>query len=442
MPESYLGYRILAIALIVAANAFFAAAEVSLISCRRYKLRALAGEGNLGAQAALSLLANPERLLSVTQVGVTLASLGLGWVGEETLYRLAVGLVGPAITPATASVLHGACYAAAFLAMSFVHVVAGEVIPKNLGLERAHQLAILAAPVLLVFYRISLPFVYLIEKTAAAGSRLLGVHRATHGGGHSAEELQLIVDSSRRAGHLLGFEERAIQRVLEMQHFYAREAMVPRNNVVSLAVNATLDEALRILNENHYSRYPVYEGTPEKIVGVLLTKDLLREWEERRRATEKRQAVAPFQLRRLLRRPVVVPETKPLNLLLDDFRKAHNHLGVVVDEFGTITGIITMEDVLEQIFGEIEDEYDLKRPEPAVEAPVVELEGSINIRDLESQYGVELPGNAGFETLAGFLLFQLGCIPAAGESVEHGGRRFTVLARDRNRISRVRVERL
>jgi CBS domain containing-hemolysin-like protein len=187
--------------------------------------------------------------------------------------------------------------------------------------------------------------------------------------------------------------------------------MVPRNDVVSIPLSATLDETLRIFGDQHYSRYPVYEATPENIVGIVLAKDLLREWAARRRATERRRPTKPFNLRSLLRKPLIIPETKPLGQLLEDFRATRTQMGVVVDEFGTIVGIITMEDVLEQIFGEIEDEFDAAPPAPAIEAREIELDGAVSIRDLEMQYGIELPGDAGFETLAGFLLFRLGYIP-------------------------------
>ena len=302
MTESYFGYRILLIVLIVAVNAFFAAAEVSLVSCRRSRLRMRAEEGNAGAKAALSLLENPERLLSVTQVGVTLASLGLGWAGEETLYQIVAGVVQPAVTPASAALFHGLSFGLAFLVMSFVHIVAGEVVPKNLGIEKADQFAILSAPALLVFYRISLPFVYVIERTASSISRLFGMKGHVHGGGHSAEELRLLVTSSRHAGHLESFQEVTIQHLLDLENVYARQAMVPRNDVVSIPLSATLDETLRIFGGQHYSRYPVYEATPENIVGIVLAKDLLREWAARRRATERRRPTKPFNLRSLLRK--------------------------------------------------------------------------------------------------------------------------------------------
>jgi len=184
---------------------------------------------------------------------------------------------------------------------------------------------------------------------------------------------------------------------------------------------------------------PVYQSKPENIIGILHYKDLMTAWQERKMAADRRQPSRPFRLRRFLRDPLVVPETKPLNQLVDEFRKRHTHLAIVVDEFGTITGLVTFEDVLEQIFGEIGDEHDVRRPMPAEGAPVIELDGSTNIRDLASQYSIELPGDAGFETLAGFLLFRLGYIPAPGESVTYGARTFIVQEMDRNRIARVKV---
>ena len=202
-----------------------------------------------------------------------------------------------------------------------------------------------------------------------------------------------------------------------------------------------MDETLRLMREHQYSRLPAFEGTPEHIVGYIHYKDLMRVWEERRIALERGRAVRQFRVQRILRKPLVVPETKSLADLIDEFRTTHIHLAMVVDEFGTIAGLVTLEDVLEQIFGEIGDEHDVKRPAPRAESPILDVEGATSIVDLDTQYGVELPGDAGFETLAGFLLFQLGYIPTQGESVEYGGRKFTITSMDRNRIAQVRIER-
>ncbi|MGH9614434.1 MAG: hemolysin family protein [Bryobacteraceae bacterium] len=437
-----MSYRLFLLIGILAVNGFFAASEVALVSVRRSRLRALAARGQLGAQAALNLLANPARLLSVTQVGVTLASLALGWAGEDTLFALLYRFVAPWVTPDRAAILHGVCFALAFLLMSYAHVVIGEVVPKNLAIEKADRLAILVAPVLLVFYRISEPFVFVIERSAAFLSRLLGLRGTHHGGVHSPEELKLIVNLSRTEGHLRQFEEDAIRGLLELQDYSAREIMVPRNAIISVAADADLDNVLRVMTGQKFSRLLVYETSLEKIIGFVHYKDLLRVWQERRLANENRRPTRPFRLRSLVRKPLVLPETKPLSDLIDEFRESHTHMALIVDEFGTIAGLITLEDVLEQVFGEISDEHDLKRTLPEIEAPTLELDGTTLIRDLDNQYGIELPGDAGFETLAGFLLFRLGYIPHEGESVEYGGRRYTILTMDRNRIASVRIERM
>lgn len=436
-----MGFRFLILFLVIALNSFFAAAEVALISARKSRLRAMAERGNAGAQMALSLLASPARLLSVTQVGVTLSSLGLGWAGEDAVYQLISHLVGGAIPPGIAPFVHALLLVVSFMLITYAHVVIGEVVPKNLALEKADRLAILVAPALLVFHRVSSPFVFVLERSSAAISRWIGL-RGTHRGGHSAEELKFIISLSRSEGHLRRFEEDAIQSVLELQDYYAREIMTPRNAIVSIPVDASLDEVLEVIRLRKHSRIPVFDGSPEQIIGFIHLKDLLRVWEERRLANERRRPVRQFRIRALLRKPLVVPETKELDQLIDDFRSSHTHMAMVVDEFGTISGLVTLEDVLEQIFGEIADEYDASAPSLELEAPEVEVEGTTLIRDLDNLYGVELPSDAGFETLAGFLLFQLGYIPEGGETVEYGGRRFTVLEMERNRIARVRIERM
>jgi CBS domain containing-hemolysin-like protein len=442
MSDSHYGFRIIFLIAIVAVNAFFAAAEVALVSVRESRLRQLAEQGHMGAQAALNLLANPERLLSVTQMGVTLASLGLGWAGEDTLYGMIVAAARPIITPATERVLHGASFVLAFLIMTYFHVVVGEVVPKNLAIDKADRLASTVAPVLLVFYRISEPFVWVIEKSSAAIARALGSSGGERGGGHSAEELKLIVSSSRGLGHLPKEQEDIIHHVLDLGQLLVREIMVPRNDIVSVPVDATLDHVLETMIEQQHSRLPVYEGQPEQIIGILHYKDLLPVWEERRLAIRAGRPPRVFRVRRLMRKHLVVPETKPVSQMLSEFRAARAHMAMVVDEFGTIVGLVTVEDVLEQIVGEIADEYDVTTERPAAETDELELEGATKIRDLETQYGIELPTNAGFETLAGFLLMKFGKIPAVGDTVDHEDRRYTVLEMDRNRIARVRADKV
>jgi CBS domain containing-hemolysin-like protein len=430
--------RFITLLFILALNAYFSAAEVALVVARRSKLEELARQGNRSARAALDILANPERLLSVTQVGVTLASLALGWASDQPMHHLFLWMFGSAAQFIPPGVIDTTAYVVAFMIISFCHVVIGEVVPKNLALDQADRLALLVAPPLLLFDRLSSPFVYIVEKASSGLSRLMGI-KWSHSGGHSSEELKFIIEASGREGHLEEFEEGTMRRLLHLKDVYAREIMTPRVDMISVPVTASLDDLLQITLEHKYSRLPVHDKNSEDIVGVVHYKDLMHAWRERTTATDNRRPARPFLLRRYLRRPLVVPETKPLHQLVDEFRQRSTHLAIVVNEFGSITGLVTMEDVLEQIFGDIADEHDARRVLPIPGSPVIEVDGSTSILDLGSQFNVKLPGDAGFETLAGFILFKLGYVPAPGDSVTHEDHTFTVQQMDRNRIARVKI---
>jgi putative hemolysin len=442
MPVPHLGLRLLLLAFILFTNAFFAAAEVALLSVRETRLKQMAAEGEAGARTALQLLANPQKLLSMTQVGVTLASMGLGWAGEDTLYTLAIAAFHPLLTPATAFGLQTLAFIAAFLVISYGHVVIGEVLPKNVAVAKADRLAAAVAPVLLVFMRISRPFVAVVERSSSFLTRRLGV-QPHHRGGHSSEELRYIIASSRGSGHIPELQEDMIHRVLDLDQLSAREVMIARNDIVSISADAGLDQVLNTMIEQQHSRLPVYEGSREQIIGVLYYKDLLPVWQERRAAVRSGERARVFRVRSLMRKHMVVPETKPLVQLLTEFQSGKSHLAMVVDEFGTVSGLITVEDVLEQLVGRIEDEYDEAPLAPATpdESREIEVDGAAKLRDFEMQYGTELPTDLGFETIAGLIFYKLGHIPKVGESIESEGHVFTVLSMERNRIARVRVER-
>ncbi len=437
--------RLALMAFILAANGFFAAAEIALLSVRDSRLRHMAEDGHAGAKAALTLLANPERLLSLTQICVTLASLGLGWAGEETLFSLLMAMFHPVLTPAIKSLLEGFCFALAFAGMTWAHVVLGEVLPKNLAIDKADRLAVVVAPILVVISRLASPFVTIVEHSAAAVSKAFGIqprHKGGHlGGGHSAEELRLIVTSSRFAGNLPERQEEMIHRILDLGDLSAREIMTPRREIVSVPSDARLDEVLDTMVASRHSRLPVWKGAPEHIIGIVFFKDMLRHWHERRAARRLAKTPTPFQLQRLTHAALIVPETKPVAEMLEEFRLGHTHMALVVDEFGTVTGLVTVEDVLEQIVGEIEDEYDEPTPLPNAVGGVLEIPGATTVRDFESNFDIELPANAGFETLAGYMLYRLGHIPKVGESVQFDGHKLTVSEMDRNRIAAVKMSR-
>ncbi|MFN7921730.1 MAG: hemolysin family protein [Bryobacteraceae bacterium] len=436
-----IGYRFLLVGLIIVINAFLAAAEASLLSVRQSRLKHMADEGNSGAKAALDLLANPEKFLSVMQLGLTCAGLGLGWAGEETLKEFLFHILHFQVPEPWHGVLAGICFAVAFVIVSYLHIVFGEVVPKNLAIEKADRIAVLLAPPILFFAHVAGPFVNVIERSAAAISRVLGLRGDSHAAGHSAEELKFIISAAHKHAQLESFEEGSLLRILELRDLATREIMTPRNSVVSAPADSSLDDLLRLFHENKYSRLPIYERGKEHLVGIVYAKDLLDVWQQRRYSRENRLPSPRFELKRLLRQPPVVPETKPVTQLIDMFRHSGSHMAFVVDEFGSVTGVVTLEDSLEQVFGEIEDEHDVKLPPLPLDWDELDLEGSTTIRDLEKHYLIELPTNAGFETLAGFILFRLGVIPKTGDRVVEGMLAFEVAEMDRNRIVRVRVVR-
>jgi CBS domain containing-hemolysin-like protein len=436
------GLRLLLLGLITGINAFFACAEIALLSVRRPRLQQLAAEGNIGAQAALSLLANTERLLSVVQAGISLTSLAMGVAGEETINLWLQSVLVPLAPPEMRQAVQWICLALSFVVLTLVLVIIGEVVPKNIAIVASERISIISAPILLVVFRVLTPLVFLIERGSSFVSRIIGLPNHAAHGAHSTEEIRHIVESSTTSGSINRFEGEAIDRLLELRELVAREVMTPRSQMISLPMEASLDEVLRVMSEHHYSRVPVYKGERDNVIGIVHFRDLLVVWQERRLATERRRPVRAFRLENYIRKLPVIPETKLLSELIDEFRRDHAHMALVVNEFGGVSGVLTLEDVFEQVFGEIEDEHDLVRADIADDISEIELEGAIPARDLEMQYGIELPASDSYETLAGFLLFKLGSIPKGGEVIEDAGWRFTVSSMDRNRIALVKAERI
>lgn len=437
--DSNFAYRILMMFLIIGVNAFFAGSETALVSVRISRLRQLVDEGAVGAQAALSLLARPERLLSVVQVGLTICSLALGWVGEETLFGFFLSFMGPILTPATSVVLHGVCLTLAFALMTFAHVVLGEVVPKNLAMDRADRLAVLVAPVLLIFYRIIGPFVWAIERTAGWLSRLVGLRHTAFANPHSIEEIKFVLGAMEVAGNLSAFERSSTENLLDLRTLLVREVMVPRSALTMVPINASYETVLQTFADSRHSRLPVYQDTHDEILGIVHAKDMLAYARTRTTAFARLKLLPPFDLRTFLREMPFVPETKPLDQHLDELRVGHAIVSFVVDEYGTVAGMISADDVLEQVFGRIRDEFDPREVKIEAAGPFV-VEGTIPLRDLETEYGLELPVEAEYETLAGFLLYRLSRIPQAGDTVEYAGRRFEITRMDANRIAEVHIE--
>jgi putative hemolysin len=437
--------RVFAVLLLVAVNAFFVAAEFALVSIRDTRVQQLIDANRVGARTVRKLHDRMDELLSAVQLGVTLASLGLGWLGEPAIATLIQMAIGHADHPTVLA--HALAVVIAFILITYVEVVLGEVVPKSVALQRADRVALAVAAPMDVFMAVARPFLRVISLSARTALRAFGAREVRSSGVHSPDELKLIVTSARRLGVVPAAEEDMIVRALEMGEITVRQVMVPRPRIFSLPSDMPLEQALARVVEEMHSRVPVYDPQrgSEHIIGLLYSKDLTR-W-MRLKYTKPVSDPAAARLSRMVVRDImrdvlVVPETKPLTDLLIEFRQRKRHLAVVVDEFGSTSGVITVEDVLEQLVGEIEDEFDIApQPLPAGATSMV-VEGAVNIRDMETQYHVTLPSDQGFETVAGFMLSQFQHIPDIGESFEYDGRRYTVVEMDNRRIARVQVDTL
>jgi putative hemolysin len=439
--------RVFLILLLVAANAFFAAAEFSLVSVRDTRIQQLIEARRMGARTVLRLHQRLDEVVNGVQLGITLTSLTLGWIGEPTLAHIIEPLLGR--VPHASVYAHTIGIVLTLTLITYLHVLLGELVPKTLALQQAERVALAVAGPMDVFLTITKPFLYFMRKSGGFVLRLFGSKEVRGGAIHSPDELKLIVTASRQFGQIPEFQEEMIHSALELDTVTVRQVMVPRPDIFSLPADLTLDEALARVVEEQHSRVPVYDPQRgrEHIIGVLYSKDLMR-WMRLRFTLSPNPAVssriAKMQVSQIMRNVLVVPETMVLVDLLAEFKQRKRHLAVVVDEFGSTAGVITVEDVLEQLVGEIEDEFDIPpatQPSMEEETTLV-LEGSVNIRDLESQYQIVLPNDGGFETLAGFVLARLQKIPAAGDAIEFEGRRYTVEEMEGHRIAKVKIEML
>src|ERR1022692_1964129 len=442
---AYVLLRVFVILLLVAANAFFAAAEFALVSVRETRIQQLIVAHRAGARTVLKLHQQLSRVVNGVQLGITVTSLTLGWLGEPVLARLFEVWIGS--VPYAMIYAHAVAVPVAFALITSLHVILGELVPKSLALQRAERVALAVAAPMDVFLTVTAPLTIGMSRAAGFVLRAFGTRDVRHGSVHSPDELKLIVTAAHHSGQLSPAQEEMLLNALELDNITARQVMVPRTRIFSLPSDLTMDEALsRVVDEQH-SRVPVYDPQrgPEHIIGVLYAKDLMR-WTRLRlghiAAPPAAMRIAQMKIGQIMHDVLVVPETKSLLDLLGEFQLRKRHLAVVVDEFGSTAGVISVEDVLEQLVGELEDEFDVASTQPVVidaNAPLV-FDGSINIRDLETQYELKLPQDEGFETLAGFLLSRLQKMPAGGEAFDYEGRRFVVEKMEGHRIATVRIE--
>jgi CBS domain containing-hemolysin-like protein len=427
--------RLLAIAVLVLVNAFFVAAEFALVRSRRTRLEAMTRNGDRLARFAVIATSNISRVLSASQLGVTLASLGLGWAAEATLghaFSAAFGRMPLAIDLSLRLTLGAG---AALVVVTYLHVVFGELTPKAAALNHPEIIARWLAPPLLFFAWLTTPFTWILNKSSGVVLRALRQKPAgTEESVHSPDELRLLVEQSEEKGQLQTQDAEMIQGVFAFSEKNAREVMTPRTELVALPLDATLDEVLAIVEESGLSRYPIYEETIDDIVGVVLAKDLLRVVAAR--------ATSEFSLRNVMRPVHVIPGSRKVEDVLSDFKRLKEHLAVVLDEYGGTAGVVTMEDLLEEIVGDILDEYDT--PEDAetplqLRAGETLVDGSAHIGELNEHFGLDIPED-GYNTIGGYIFGVLGRLPVVGDRVMAGGAIFTVREMEGRRIDSLAVD--
>ena len=434
----YSAFGILAVILLVAANGFFVASEFALVGVRRSRIETQAADGDKAAVRLLGMLDDLNAYISATQLGITLSSLGLGWIGEPAVAALLdpllmwlVEVTGVTFISSPA-VLHTISFAIAFSFITFLHIVFGELAPKTAALELAERVSYVIAVPLMAFYRVFYYPIRLLDWAGTKTVRLFGLHPSgEHGSSYTEEEIRQLIRVSEASGHLNQEERILINKVFEFSETTVKEAMVPRTEIVAIPRNSTLEEIVRVFRQHGYSRMPVYGDSLDDMIGIIHSKDVLT-YLLRPKA---------FRLDRIIQRAVYVVDSARLEDVLRQMQRAKFHFGFVVDEHGGVEGIITLEDLLEEIVGEIADEHDEEVNEqiaPQIDGSTL-MDGGVAVRDVNRRLDLNLPVSDGYTTIAGFLMAESGSLLSAGEEVVFNGHTFTVEKVNKRRITQVRM---
>jgi putative hemolysin len=413
--------ELLALAGLILLNAFFVASEYGLVTSRRTRIRELGREGNRRARAVLRITSDPPRFIAAMQLGVTITSLAIGALGEQVLAHRFDRVMASAL----AVIL-------ALLVVSYLHVVIGELVPKGIALSHPERTALAVSAPVRAFFLVLGPLIWALERSTEVVLRTLGQEPpgAEHEA-HSEAELRMLLSSSAEQGEIERGEQEMVTRVFDFADKHVTDVMVARPEVVAISVAMPPEEALQAVLESPYTRYPVYRESLDDIVGVLHVRDLIGAMHDR--------GLASVDLEEILRPAIVVPETKDLAALLAEFRRTQQHLAVVINEYGTMEGIVTLEDLVEEIVGEIEDEFDV--PDDSVERvdeDTVRVDGTLNIDDFNEEFGVELPAED-YHTIGGFVFGELGRPAQPGDEVTHDGMVFRVDSVEGQRVERLTI---
>ena len=413
--------ELIGVGVLILLNAFFVAAEYALVTARRTRIIELHHQGNRRARAVLKITSDPQQFIAAMQLGVTLTSLGIGALGEQALAH--------AFESWLATVL---AVLLAYLILTFFHVVIGELVPKGVALGHPEGTALWVAGPVRAFFTLFAPFVWVLRRSTDAVLHLLGLEPPSAEREPLSEaELRMLLSRSSEQGEIEHEEQQMIDKVFVFGDKDVADVMVPRPEVVAISAELPPEEALAAVLDSPYTRYPVYGESLDDIIGVLHVRDLFTAVHDR--------GLASVRLAEIVRPAYIVPETKDLASLLQEFRKTNNHFAVVVDEYGGMAGICTLEDLLEEIVGEIEDEFDVAEVQiEQLDDDTYRIDGMFPIDEFNERFGTSLPDDD-FHTLAGFVFGQLGRAPQPGDDVEYDGMRFDVLEVDGNRIEKLVV---
>jgi len=414
---------------LVAINGFFVAAEFAMVAARRSKLDEMVARGDRGAKAVMLALPHLDRYIAGTQLGITIASLALGWVGEPVLASIFDQLFRMLGLNSSATATHVAAVPIAFFLLTFFHIVLGELAPKSIALASPEKTAKAVARPLMLFSRVMSPFISIFNGAANGLLRLFGVRAPTDQEGHSPDEIRFLVMQAHAHGTLDESDRAMLAGVLDFHEKKARDVMRPRTDVVALDIEATEQEVWEVLRRERYSRYPVFRESLDDVTGVFLAKDL---WLH--------SGDAPFNLADFVREPMYVPDSRPAERVLDDLRRTRAHMAVVLDEYGGTAGIVTMEDLVEEVVGDISDEYDFASRESVVTDGVLELAGSLSLIDVRSDYRIPIP-DGDWTTLGGYAFAKLGRLPRMGDRIPIPSGEMEVVAMDGRRIAALRIHR-
>lgn len=423
------GAYLLLAALLVLLNAFFVAAEFAIVKVRSTRVQELVREGVRGSGAVQNAIQNLDAYLSATQLGITLASLGLGWIGEPAFASLVTPLLGFAGVWSP-SVIHSVSLTVAFALITFLHIVLGELAPKSLAIRRPEETSLIVSPPLRVFYRVFYPALWFLNTSSNFFLRLLYIAPASESElAHSEEELRLLLTESHRTGTLSASKRKLLENVFDYTRRSAKHIMVPRADIVHLSSLRSLSDNLETIRQSQHTRYPLCNEDIDHVVGMIHAKDLFQPAEGLRETTD---------LLKIKRDILFVPESRPLELLQRDFQQRRVHMAIVVDEYGGTSGLVTLEDILEEIVGEIQDEFDTEAPRMEATPEGYRVDGLVLLEEIAGRLGFTAPENES-STLGGFVIARLGRIARIGDVVELDSYSAKVIEMKGRRVSKLLV---